>query len=103
LVIAAHPWLRDDSRPINLDILIYKLVKAYLHATPFKRAALKVHPPLLTRAHACVCLPFKNFVLYLNPDSESIIHHVDSKLKFIMEGNIIGNELRKYGANRLTI
>ncbi|KAG8653430.1 hypothetical protein MANES_05G018400v8 [Manihot esculenta] len=36
-----HPWLRDDSRPIPLDILVYKLVKAYLHATPFKRAALK--------------------------------------------------------------
>lgn len=41
-VTAAHPWLRDDSRPIPLDILIYKLVKAYLHATPFKRAAVKV-------------------------------------------------------------
>ena len=40
--IAAHPWLRNDSRPIPLDILIYKLVKSYLHATPFKRAALKV-------------------------------------------------------------
>lgn len=40
--IAAHPWLRNDSRPIPLDILIYKLVKAYLHATPLKRAALKV-------------------------------------------------------------
>ncbi|RDX97535.1 CDPK-related kinase 3, partial [Mucuna pruriens] len=36
-----HPWLRDDSRPIPLDILVYKLVKAYLHATPFKRAAVK--------------------------------------------------------------
>ncbi|KAG4940110.1 hypothetical protein JHK87_043981 [Glycine soja] len=36
-----HPWLRDDSRPIPLDILIFKLVKAYLHATPFKRAAVK--------------------------------------------------------------
>ncbi|WCJ22484.1 Calcium-dependent protein kinase (CDPK) family protein [Euphorbia peplus] len=36
-----HPWLRDDARPIPLDILMYKLVKAYLHATPFKRAALK--------------------------------------------------------------
>ncbi|KAL2336252.1 hypothetical protein Fmac_010698 [Flemingia macrophylla] len=36
-----HPWLMDDSRPIPLDILIYKLVKAYLHATPFKRAAVK--------------------------------------------------------------
>jgi len=44
-----------------------------------------------------VCVPsFKNFVLYLNPDSENIIHHVDSKLKFIIEGNIIGNEVRKY-------
>lgn len=41
-VIAAHPWLRDESRPIPLDILIYKLVKSYLHATPFKRAAVKV-------------------------------------------------------------
>lgn len=40
--IAAHPWLQNDSRPIPLDILIYKLVKSYLHATPFKRAALKV-------------------------------------------------------------
>jgi serine/threonine protein kinase len=37
-----HPWLRDDSRVIPLDILIYKLVKAYLHATPLRRAALKV-------------------------------------------------------------
>ncbi|KAJ9681071.1 hypothetical protein PVL29_020122 [Vitis rotundifolia] len=39
-----HPWLRDGSHPIPLDILIYKLVKSYLHATPFKRAALKVLP-----------------------------------------------------------
>ncbi|TKY64129.1 CDPK-related kinase 3 [Spatholobus suberectus] len=36
-----HPWLRDDSRPIPLDILVYKLVKSYLLATPFKRAAVK--------------------------------------------------------------
>ncbi|KAJ6679874.1 SERINE/THREONINE-PROTEIN KINASE [Salix purpurea] len=43
-----HPWLRDDSRPINLDILIYKLVKAYLHATPFKHAALKALSKALT-------------------------------------------------------
>jgi hypothetical protein len=40
--IAAHPWLCNDSGPIPLDVLIYKLVKSYLHATPFKRAALKV-------------------------------------------------------------
>ncbi|PIN22526.1 Ca2+/calmodulin-dependent protein kinase, EF-Hand protein superfamily [Handroanthus impetiginosus] len=36
-----HPWLRNESHPIPLDILVYKLVKSYLHATPLKRAALK--------------------------------------------------------------
>ncbi|KAM5555749.1 CDPK-related kinase 3 [Rosa sericea] len=44
----SHPWLRDDSRPLPLDILIYKLVKSYLHATPFKRAALKSLSKALT-------------------------------------------------------
>ncbi|XVF80293.1 hypothetical protein PTKIN_Ptkin15bG0059200 [Pterospermum kingtungense] len=43
-----HPWLRDDSRLIPLDILIYKLVKSYLHATPFKGAALKALSKALT-------------------------------------------------------
>ncbi|KAB2056502.1 hypothetical protein ERO13_A11G099700v2 [Gossypium hirsutum] len=43
-----HPWLRDDSRPVPLDILVYKLVKSYLHATPFKRAALKALSKALT-------------------------------------------------------
>ncbi|KAF3950014.1 hypothetical protein CMV_024177 [Castanea mollissima] len=46
--IAAHPWLRNDSRPIPLDILIYKLVKSYLNATPLKRAALKALSKALT-------------------------------------------------------
>lgn len=43
-----HPWLRDESRSIPLDILIYKLVKSYLHATPFKRAAVKALSKALT-------------------------------------------------------
>lgn len=43
-----HPWLRDESRPIPLDILIFKLVKLYLHATPLKRAALKALSKALT-------------------------------------------------------
>ncbi|CAH8355776.1 unnamed protein product [Eruca vesicaria subsp. sativa] len=43
-----HPWLRDESRAIPLDILIYKLVKAYLHATPLRRAALKALAKALT-------------------------------------------------------
>lgn len=38
----SHTWLREDeSRPIPLDMLVFKLVKAYLRSTPFKRAALK--------------------------------------------------------------
>ncbi|XAR62929.1 Non-specific serine/threonine protein kinase [Bertholletia excelsa] len=43
-----HPWLRGENHPIPLDILIYKLVKSYLHATPFKRAALKALSRALT-------------------------------------------------------
>ncbi|KAJ6881298.1 hypothetical protein NC651_027996 [Populus alba x Populus x berolinensis] len=36
-----HPWLRDLNPAVPLDILIFKLVKSYVRATPFKRAALK--------------------------------------------------------------
>ncbi|XP_059651189.1 CDPK-related kinase 3-like [Cornus florida] len=43
-----HPWLRSENQPIPLDILVYKLVKSYLHATPFKRAALKALSKALT-------------------------------------------------------
>jgi hypothetical protein len=39
---AAHPWLRDEQQQIPLDMLVFKLVKAYLVSTPLKRAALKV-------------------------------------------------------------
>ncbi|KAL4594690.1 hypothetical protein ACB092_12G037500 [Castanea dentata] len=43
-----HPWLRDENRAVPLDILIYKLVKSYIRATPFKRAALKALSKALT-------------------------------------------------------
>lgn len=43
-----HPWLSTENHPIPLDILIYKLVKSYLHASPFKRAALKALSKALT-------------------------------------------------------
>ncbi|KAK2965524.1 hypothetical protein RJ640_008874 [Escallonia rubra] len=43
-----HPWLRSERHPIPLDIIIFKLVKSYLHATPFKRAALKALSRALT-------------------------------------------------------
>ncbi|XP_044493204.1 CDPK-related kinase 3 [Mangifera indica] len=44
-----HPWLHNDDRPVPLDILIYKSVKAYLHATPLKRMALKALSKALTK------------------------------------------------------
>ncbi|GMI76515.1 hypothetical protein like AT5G24430 [Hibiscus trionum] len=37
----AHPWLQDENCVVPLDIFIYKLVKSYIRATPFKRAAQK--------------------------------------------------------------
>ncbi|XP_031381975.1 CDPK-related kinase 4 [Punica granatum] len=43
-----HPWLRDENRPVPLDILIYKLVKSYVRASPFRRAALKALSKALT-------------------------------------------------------
>ncbi|KAJ4774462.1 Calcium-dependent protein kinase [Rhynchospora pubera] len=43
-----HPWLRDQQMQVPLDIFIYKLVKAYLRATPFKRAALKALSKAIT-------------------------------------------------------
>ncbi|CAI9295586.1 unnamed protein product [Lactuca saligna] len=43
-----HPWLRDENRAIPLDILIFKLVKTYLRASPLKRAALKALSKALT-------------------------------------------------------
>ncbi|CAB4271655.1 unnamed protein product [Prunus armeniaca] len=43
-----HPWLRDEKHDVPLDILIYKLVKSYVRATPFKRAALKALSKAIT-------------------------------------------------------
>ncbi|KAF8104882.1 hypothetical protein N665_0166s0064 [Sinapis alba] len=37
----AHPWLRGENPGLLLDFSIYKLVKAYIRASPFRRAALK--------------------------------------------------------------
>lgn len=38
----AHPWLRGENPGLLLDFSIYKLVKSYIRASPFRRAALKV-------------------------------------------------------------
>ncbi|KAG7560217.1 Protein kinase domain [Arabidopsis thaliana x Arabidopsis arenosa] len=37
----AHPWLRDENPGLLLDFSIYKLVKSYIRASPYRRAALK--------------------------------------------------------------
>ncbi|KAL7003674.1 Cyclin-dependent kinase 4 [Sarracenia purpurea var. burkii] len=44
----SHPWLRDENSVVPLDILIYKLVKSYMRATPLKRAAFKALSKALT-------------------------------------------------------
>ncbi|CAK9167037.1 unnamed protein product [Ilex paraguariensis] len=62
-----HPWLRSESHPVPLDILIYKLVKSYLHATPFKRAALKALSKALTE-DALVYLGAQFMLLEPNKD-----------------------------------
>ncbi|XP_038875256.1 CDPK-related kinase 4 [Benincasa hispida] len=43
-----HPWLRDENLAVPLDNFIYKSVKAYARATPFKRATLKALAKALT-------------------------------------------------------
>uniref|UniRef100_A0A7N0U992 non-specific serine/threonine protein kinase n=1 Tax=Kalanchoe fedtschenkoi TaxID=63787 RepID=A0A7N0U992_KALFE len=43
-----HPWLRSEQQTVALDILVYKLVKSYIRATPFKRAALKALSKAIT-------------------------------------------------------
>ncbi|KAG7556354.1 Protein kinase-like domain superfamily [Arabidopsis suecica] len=37
----AHPWLRDENPGLLLDFSVYKLVKSYIRASPFRRSALK--------------------------------------------------------------
>ncbi|KAG6425635.1 hypothetical protein SASPL_116080 [Salvia splendens] len=44
----SHPWLRDLNITIPLDMMIYRLVKSYIRATPLKRAALKALSKALT-------------------------------------------------------
>lgn len=43
-----HPWIRSDKVEIPLDIIVYRLVRAYLRATSMRRAALKALSKTLT-------------------------------------------------------
>ena len=80
-MFAAHPWLRDDDRSIPLDVLIYKLVKTYLHATPFKYVALKV---LLLQTK---CLK-ELFVVELD-DHYSILVNLDEENNIYSQSDIV--------------
>nr|CAD1836315.1 unnamed protein product [Ananas comosus var. bracteatus] len=61
----SHPWLRDEQRQVPLDIFIYKLVKAYLRATPFKRAALKALSKAIPEDELMAVSPLENFRMAL--------------------------------------
>lgn len=68
-----HPWLQSENHPVPLDILVYKLVKSYLHATPLKRAALKALSKALTedeyiylRAQFMLLEPNREGYIYLD-------------------------------------
>ncbi|XP_024371722.1 CDPK-related kinase 5 isoform X1 [Physcomitrium patens] len=43
-----HPWIRNDNVKIPLDIIVYRLVRAYVRATSMRRAALKALSKTLT-------------------------------------------------------
>ncbi|KAG0590218.1 hypothetical protein M758_1G080200 [Ceratodon purpureus] len=43
-----HPWIRNNNVKIPLDIIVYRLVRAYLRATSMRRAALKALSKTLT-------------------------------------------------------
>ncbi|KAL7108183.1 hypothetical protein ACP275_06G098700 [Erythranthe tilingii] len=43
-----HPWLRELDCAVPLDMMIYRVIKSYIRATHFKRAALKALSKALT-------------------------------------------------------
>ncbi|KDP28435.1 hypothetical protein JCGZ_14206 [Jatropha curcas] len=84
----SHPWLRDDNRPIPLDILIYKLVKAYLHVTPFKRAALRALSKALSedelvylRAQFTLLEPNRDGSVSLENFRMALAHHATDAMR----------------------
>ncbi|KZV45047.1 serine/threonine protein kinase pk23 [Dorcoceras hygrometricum] len=43
-----HPWVRGLNCAVPLDMLVYRLIKSYIRATPLKRAALRALSKSLT-------------------------------------------------------
>uniref|UniRef100_A0A6N2L0B5 non-specific serine/threonine protein kinase n=1 Tax=Salix viminalis TaxID=40686 RepID=A0A6N2L0B5_SALVM len=82
-----HPWLRDLNQAVPLDILIFKLVKSYVRATPFKRAALKALSKAIPedelvylRTQFCLLEP-KNGSVSLNNFKVGLTRHVTDAMK----------------------
>ncbi|XP_043693562.1 CDPK-related kinase 3 [Telopea speciosissima] len=75
-----HPWLRDINCPVPLDILIYKLVKSYLRATPFKRAALKALSKALTEDELVY---LRTQYRLLEPHKDGRVSHENFKMALI--------------------
>ncbi|GMH21764.1 hypothetical protein Nepgr_023606 [Nepenthes gracilis] len=75
----AHPWLHNENIPVPLDILVYKLVKSYLHATPLKRAALKALSKALTEDEL-VYLRAQFMLLEPNRDGRVSVENFQSAL-----------------------
>ncbi|XP_042405520.1 CDPK-related kinase 3-like isoform X3 [Zingiber officinale] len=67
-----HTWLRDEHCQIPLDILIFKLVKSYLRATPLRRAALKALAKALT----------ENQLFYLRLQFKLLVPNKDGYVSF---------------------
>ncbi|KAJ4835903.1 CDPK- kinase 6 [Turnera subulata] len=80
-----HPWLRDETQAVPLDILIYKLVKSYVRSTPFKRAALKALSKAIPddeltylRSQFSLLEPRDGFVTLSNFKSALVRHATDA-------------------------
>lgn len=43
-----HPWVRGLNCTVPLDMLVYRLIKSYIRATPLRRAALRALSKALT-------------------------------------------------------
>ncbi|XP_028063166.1 CDPK-related kinase 3 isoform X1 [Camellia sinensis] len=86
-----HPWLRSENHPVPLDILIYKLVKSYLHASPFKCAALKA----LSKALTVNELDFlRAQFLLLEPNKDGYISLDNFKMALVRNATDAMNESR---------
>ncbi|KAK9093821.1 hypothetical protein Scep_025290 [Stephania cephalantha] len=86
-----HPWLRNGSYTVPLDILIYKLVKSYLRSTPLKRAALKALSKALTEDELVYLrIQFK----LLEPNRDGLVSLENFRMALLQNATDAMKELR---------